>query len=98
MAVSARVDFLESFYRGGFSGYLNVLFLPMTALMVLGAGYVRERLDNFVGQGEGRPISDEEGDAERQCVWDEHKRMAKRPRAFADPFDPRSGHYGSGTL
>ncbi|MDF0490281.1 hypothetical protein PX554_19310 [Sphingomonas sp. H39-1-10] len=96
VAISTQVDFLESFYRGGLAGYLNVLFFPMTALMVLGVGYVRERLDNFVGQGEGRPLSDEEAEAERQRVWEEHERMVKRSRAFADPSDPRSGPFWIG--
>jgi hypothetical protein len=91
VAVSTRVDFLESFYRGGFAGYLNILFFPMTALMVLGVGYVGERLDSFVGQGEGRPLSHQEAEAERQRVWEDHERMVERSRAFSDPFDPRSG-------
>lgn len=91
MAASTRIDALEAFYRGGIAGYLNVLFFPMTALMVLGVGYGRERLDSFVGQGDGVPLSDEEGDAERQRVWEEHERMVERSRVFADPFDPRSG-------
>ncbi|SFG37153.1 hypothetical protein SAMN05518801_12030 [Novosphingobium sp. CF614] len=96
MAASTRADFLEPFYRGALAGYLNVLFFPMTALMVLGVGYVRERLDNFVGQGEGRPLSDEEAETERQRVWEEHERMVKRSRAFADPSDPRSGPFWIG--
>ena len=58
LAVSTRVDTLESFYRGWIAGYLNVLFFPMTTLMVLGVGYVRARLDSFVGQGDGVPLSD----------------------------------------
>lgn len=83
MAVSTRVDFLEPFYRWWFAGYLNVLFFPMTALMVLGVGYVRERLDGLVGQGDGVPLSD--GDRE------ELDRMMERARAYANPMDPRSG-------
>ncbi len=95
-AVSARVDALETFYRGALAGYLNVLFFPMTALMVLGVGYLRERFDNFVGQGGGVPLFDEETEAERQRVWEEHERMVKRSRAFADPSDPRSGPFWIG--
>jgi hypothetical protein len=41
MATTARVDVLAAFYGGALAGYLNVLFFPMTALMVLGVGYVR---------------------------------------------------------
>lgn len=86
-----RVDALETFYRGALASYLNILFFPMTALMVLGVGYVRERLDNFVRQGEGRPLSDEEAEGERQHVWEEHDRAMKNLRAGSDVFDPRSG-------
>src|SRR3546814_7710639 len=56
MAASTRVDALETFYRGALAGYLNILFFPMTALMVLGVGYVRERLDSFVQPGDGTPL------------------------------------------
>ncbi|QJU58421.1 hypothetical protein HL653_12145 [Sphingomonas sp. AP4-R1] len=96
MAASARIDFLESFYRGALAGYLNILFFPMTALMVLGVGYVRERLDDFVGQGHGMPLSaDEEADEEevffRRRALEEHERLAKRWRSGFDPSDPRSG-------
>jgi hypothetical protein len=67
MATTARVDVLAAFYGGALAGYLNVLFFPMTALMVLGVGYVRERLDGFVGPGDGTPLSDEEAsDAARR--------------------------------
>ena len=92
MAASTRVEFLESFYRGGIAGYLNILFFPMTALMVLGVGYVRERLDGFVGQGDGVPLSDEEA----QAFYDGHSRRElartmERWRAQSNPMDPRSG-------
>lgn len=97
MAASVRVDTLEAFYRGALAGYLNVLFFPMTALMVLGVGYVRERLDGFVGPGDGTPLSHEVIEAERQRVWEEHERMVKRSRAFADPSDPRSGPFWIGS-
>ncbi|WP_231736753.1 hypothetical protein [Sphingobium sp. CCH11-B1] len=92
MATSTHVDFLESFYRGGIAGYLNILFFPMTALMVLGIGYVRDRLDNFVGEGDGIPLSDaEEADALRKRIWEDHDRAMKNLRAGTDVFDPRSG-------
>lgn len=92
MAVSVRVDPLESFYRGWTAGYLNVLFFPMTALMVLGVGYVRARLDSFVGQGDGVPLSDEEAQAlAAKLQRDQLERMRERARAYANPMDPRSG-------
>ncbi|MBB3356998.1 MULTISPECIES: hypothetical protein [unclassified Novosphingobium] len=92
MAVSTRVDTLESFYRGWIAGYLNVVFFPMTALMVLGVGYVRERLDSFVGQGDDVPLSDEEASAlAAKLHRDQLERMRERARAYANPMDPRSG-------
>jgi hypothetical protein len=92
MAVSSRVDFLEPFYRWWFAGYLNVLFFPMTALMVLGVGYVRERLDSFVGQDNGVPLSDEEAQPlAAKLHRDQLERMRKRARAHANSMDPRSG-------
>lgn len=92
MAVSMRVDPLESFYSGWIAGYLNVLFFPMTALMVLGVGYVRARLDSFVGQGDGAPLWNEEAQAlTAKLHRDEFERMMERSRAYANPMDPRSG-------
>lgn len=83
---------LESFYRGWIAGYLNVLFLPMTALMVLGVGYVRARLDSLVGQGDGVPLSHEEAQAlAAKLHRDQHERMMEMARAHANPMDPRSG-------
>ena len=92
MAASTRVDFLESFYRGAFAGFLNILFFPMTALMVLGVGYVRECLDGFVGQGDCVPLSDEDAEVffERRRRR-EHERMMEGWRAQCNPMDPRSG-------
>ncbi|EXS69532.1 MULTISPECIES: hypothetical protein [unclassified Sphingobium] len=91
MAVATRVDFLAAFYRGALAGYLNVLFFPMTALMVLGVGYVRERLGHFVGQGDGTPLSDEEASTVTKRIWAEHDRAMKDLAATTDMFDPRSG-------
>ena len=92
MAVSTQIDLLASFYRGGIAGYLNILFFPMTALMVLGVGYVRERLDGFVGRADGLPLSDEEA----ETSFAEHSRRdlartMERWRAQSNPMDPRSG-------
>ena len=91
MAATTRVDVLAAFYGGALAGYLNVLFFPMTALMVLGVGYVRERLDGFVGPGDGTPLSEEEALAVTKHVWEEHDRAMKNLRAGSDVFDPRSG-------
>lgn len=92
MAMSTQVDALASFYRGGLAGYLNVLFFPMTALMVLGVGYIRERLDSFVGQGDGTQLSGEDAEVllERRRR-DEHYRFLDGIGKGTDMFDPRSG-------
>src|SRR3546814_1690254 len=92
MAASTRVDALETFYRGALAGYLNILFFPMTALMVLGVGYVRERLDSFVQPGDGKPLSDEEEeDFIRRRALEEKERLAKRRRQGFDPSDRGHG-------
>ncbi|EQB16766.1 MULTISPECIES: hypothetical protein [Sphingobium] len=92
MAASTRSDTLEAFYRGGIAGYLNVLFFPGTALMVLGVGYLRERLDRFVWQGEGMPLSDEEEeDLFQTRIRQEHNRFLDGIGKGTDMFDPRSG-------
>lgn len=92
LAASTEVESLAGFYRGALAGFLNVLFLPMTALVVLGAGYVREWMDGFVGQGGGRPLTDEEEEefmARRR--WEEHHRIMSEMGKGTDMFDPRSG-------
>lgn len=91
MAVSTRVDFLEPIYRWWFAGYLNVLFFPMTVLMVLGVGYVRERLDSFFGQGDEVPSDEEASALAAKLHRDQLERMREMARAYANPMDPRSG-------
>jgi len=91
MAAATRSPMLAAFYGGALAGYLNVLFFPMTALMVLGVGYVRKRLDGFVGQGDGMPLSDEEAEALRRRIWEDHERAMEDFRARSNPQDPRSG-------
>jgi hypothetical protein len=41
-AASLKVAALAQFYETALAGYLNVLFYPLVALMVLGIGYLRE--------------------------------------------------------
>src|SRR3546814_1738569 len=59
MAASTKVAPLEIFYDGALAGFLNVLFFPMTALMVLGVGYAQTWLAGFTSQGDGVPRSEE---------------------------------------
>jgi len=93
LAASIEVEFLASFYGGALAGFLNVLFLPMTALVVLGAGYVREWMDSFVGQGDELPLTDEEEEEEFRARrrWEEHHRIMSEMGKGTDMFDPRSG-------
>lgn len=99
MAVSTRVDSLEPFYRGWIAGYLNVLFFPMTALMVLGVGYVRSRLDGIVREGDGEPLSGEDAAALfAKHHRDERERTMERLRAQSNPMDPRSGSLWIGNV
>lgn len=39
--VSLYVPSLAEFYTSAFAGYLNVLFFPMTALLILGIGFAQ---------------------------------------------------------
>lgn len=92
MAAATRVNFLAPFYGGALAGYLNILFFPMTALMVLGVGYVRERLDEFVGSGDRKPLTDEEEEAfhARRRQEEDHRFLDNIGKG-TDMFDPRSG-------
>ncbi|BBC73261.1 conserved hypothetical protein [Altererythrobacter sp. B11] len=90
MAMSTRVDAMAVFYRGALAGYLNILFFPLTALMVLGVGYVRERLDSFVRPGDGMPLSDEDDFFERRRR-EENNRFLDGIGKGTDMFNPRSG-------
>lgn len=92
MAVSTQVDALASFYRGGIAGYLNVLFFPITALMVLGVGYVRECLDSSIERVDGAPLSKENAEVLREGRRrEEHNRLLDGIGKGTDMFDPRSG-------
>lgn len=93
LAASNVSEFLADFYSSALAGFLNVLFMPMTALVVLGAGYVRDWMDSVVGHGEGRPLSDEEEEEEflAQQSWEEHHRLMRDMGKGTDMFDPRSG-------
>ncbi|WP_257556832.1 hypothetical protein [Sphingobium sp. CFD-2] len=59
MAASTRIAPLEAFYDSAAAGFLNVLFFPMMALMVLGIGYAQHWLAQFPKQGDGTSLSDE---------------------------------------
>ena len=91
MATSTRIAPLEAFYDSAAAGFLNLLFFPMTALMVLGLGYVQQWVAGFSSTGEGTPVSDEAVARTSKRMWEEHERGMEDLRAGTDIFDPRSG-------
>lgn len=76
MVASLKLPALEAFYSSALAGFLNVAFFPMTALLVLGVGYVR----NLAG-----PI-DWNSDIDHDALF---KLPLIDP--YTDPIDPRSG-------
>jgi hypothetical protein len=90
MATSTKIAALETFYDSAFAGFLNILFFPMTALMVLGVGYVQHWLAEFPKAGDGVPLSDEATDAVAD-FWEQHDRAMEDLNASTDILDPRSG-------
>lgn len=80
MALSSRAPLLADFYDLALAGYLNILFFPPTALMVLGLGFAQERIGPF----------DWSGDLELPRLFDPNLGPSGLP-FYADPLDPRSG-------
>lgn len=91
MAASIIVASLSAFYASALAGYLNLLFYPMTALIVLGFGYARAWLAAFAEQG-----SDANGAPSYSVDLDPlgneftHRRFGQ-PHPSLDIYDPRSG-------
>lgn len=87
MAAATAVEPLAKFYDGAAAGFLNVLFFPVTALMVLGVGYVRFWIDGFV-----RPDAEITADlADLADAQEEYLRAFDEINATTDIHDPRSG-------
>lgn len=82
MAASLKIPLLAEFYSSALAGFLNVFLFPMTALVVLGAGYVREWVSSTA------TISS--GDIYGIPTIDSHRRIGGPGSAF-DPQNPRSG-------
>lgn len=82
-ASSLKIELMLELYTNAFAGLLNVVFFPMTALMVLGIGYARAMIDYLVD----RSAPGEPGDHE----FDPTRRVGAPPPGF-DPLDPRSGN------
>ena len=90
MAASTRIATLEVFYDSATAGFLNLLFFPMTAFMILGVGWAQNWLAQFPLPGDGIPLSDE-AVARIADVWEEHDRAMEDLHASSDILDPRSG-------
>jgi len=84
MAAASVNEPLARFYDSAAAGVLNVLFFPMTALLVLGVGFVRHWIDGYVESGPGKPS--EVGGFEVR-----HANDFARLDPSIDIFDPRSG-------
>jgi len=80
-AVSVKSEPLAAFYDSALAGYCNVLFFPMTALLVLGAGFARAWI-------EAPPAREESSDLGDVLIWPE--RFGK-PHPCFDQLDPWSG-------
>lgn len=91
MAASTKIAPLEAFYDSALAGFLNVLFFPMTALMLLGLGYAQQWVAGFSATGGSTPMSDEAAARTTKRMWEEHERGMEDLRAGTDIFDPRSG-------
>lgn len=83
MAFSSQIPLLEAFYDLALAGYLNVLFFPPTAIMVLGVGYVREWMGPIEWSRKAQP----------RDIYGDHESMLGPGGLpfFADELDPRSG-------
>lgn len=87
MAVSSANEPLERFYDSAAAGFLNVLFFPLTALLVLGVGFVRHWIEGFVATGTGMSANG----AEIAVAEEEYLRGFEDLNATTDIYDPRSG-------
>lgn len=87
-----KIPALWAFFESALAGYLNVLFFPFTALLVLGFGFLRAWLDAPTAD-RGPPLTDEEIDElerlriEQEMLWDPPDHL----RPVGDIYDPTSG-------
>jgi hypothetical protein len=87
MAAAGASEPLARFYDGALAGFLNLLFFPMTALLVLGVGFVRHWIDGFVDSRTGGSADS----TEIAAAEDEYVRAFEDLNATIDIYDPRSG-------
>ncbi len=90
---SLNIPSMWAFFESAFAGYLNVLFFPFTALLVLGFGFARAWLDTPASE-EWTPATDAEIDEleeMRMLHEDWSGRRPGQPDPAFDIYDPRSG-------
>lgn len=77
MTASLKVSLLAEFYASALAGFLNVLFFPMTAFLVLGVGFARAWFASV----------------DWEFVEPTHEEVFRRPLIdpYTDPNDPLSG-------
>lgn len=80
-AASSALSELAQFYDSALAGYLNILFLPLTAIVILGFGYARAWLDRA-------EWVEHEGNALALSLTG---RQPGVPPPEFDTLDPRSG-------
>lgn len=85
---SLKLPALAAFYDSVPAAYLNILFFPPTALLILGFGFARAWLDRKLVSGD--LLSDEEID-ELKRMEDEKWERSSCPHWSVDRYDPRSG-------
>ena len=87
-AASLKIPALAAVYESAAAGFINILFFPPTALLILGFGFARTWLDRPIA---GDPLSDEEiEELEQMKMEDEHwERIG--PHWSVDIYDPDSG-------
>lgn len=92
-AASLKVPALRAYFESAFAGYLNVLFFPFTAMLVLGFGFARAWLDTPAAD-EWEPLTATEIEELQEMEIFRDDWSARRPGqpdpAF-DIYDPRSG-------
>lgn len=90
MAMSTKIAPLADFYDGALAGFLNILFFPMIALMVLGLGYAQHWLAHFPPPADSGPLSEEQAAMVAQ-LDEEDLRSVEAFKARTNIYDPRSG-------
>jgi hypothetical protein len=78
-----KINAMVGFYSSGIAQYLNIVFLPITALVVLGFGYARRLREAGYWLEVYRP--------EHNRASALHRRTPYGPPAYADPLSPLSG-------